>query len=230
MISLLLPDHLQPEIFEQDLKPHLTPGKSLVVAHGFNIVFHQVLPPRDIDVFMIAPKSPGHIMRRMFIEGAGVPALLAVHQDRSGNAKEMALAYAKGIGCTRTGVIETTFKEETETDLFGEQTVLCGGVTELIRASFDTLVEAGYQPEIAYFECLNELKLIVDLIFEGGISWMRYSISDVAEYGDITVGRKVITDETRARMKEILKDIQSGTFAREWVLLRIRPGARYIRR
>ncbi len=218
VISILIPDDKQPFVFNEYILPHLTEGKSLVVAHGFNILYYQIEPPQNIDVFMIAPKSPGHIMRRMFEEGAGVPGLLAVHQDCTGKAKELALAYGKGVGCTRAGVIETTFREETETDLFGEQVVLTGGVSELIRAGFDTLVEAGYQPEIAYFECLNELKLIVDLMFEGGITWMRYSVSDICEYGDLTVGKRVITDETRAEMKRILADIQSGRFAREWVL------------
>ncbi|NLN21385.1 MAG: ketol-acid reductoisomerase, partial [Syntrophomonadaceae bacterium] len=184
----------------------------------FNIHFGQIKPPQDVDVFMIAPKSPGHLVRRMYVEGVGVPSLVAVHQDYTGNALNIALAYAKGIGSTRAGVIETTFKEETETDLFGEQVVLCGGVTELVRSGFDTLVEAGYQPEIAYFECLHELKLIVDLMYEGGISWMRYSISDTAEYGDLTRGKRIITEETRAEMKRILEEIQNGSFAQEWLL------------
>jgi len=190
----------------------------LVFSHGFNIHFSQILPAEYVDVFMVAPKGPGHLVRRVFVEGGGVPALIAVQQNRSGRAKDLALAYAKGIGATRAGVIETTFAEETETDLFGEQCVLCGGVTELIRAGFDTLVEAGYQPEIAYFECLHELKLIVDLIHEKGITGMRYSISDTAEYGDVTRGERIITEETREEMRDILEEIRSGEFAREWIL------------
>jgi len=217
VIVMLVPDHVQPQVY-REIEPELTEGKALVFSHGFNIHFHQIVPPPHIDVLMVAPKSPGHLVRRMYQEGAGVPGLLAVHQDATGRAKEIGLAYAKAIGCTRAGVIETTFKEETETDLFGEQAVLCGGVSELIRAGFDTLVEAGYQPEIAYFECLHELKLIVDLIYEGGISYMRYSISDTAEYGDLTAGKRIITEETRREMKRILDDIQSGRFAREWIL------------
>ena len=187
-------------------------------SHGFNIHFHQIVPPPDIDVIMIAPKGPGHLVRRMYTEGRGVPALLAVYQDYTGKAREMALAYAKGIGAARAGVIETTFKEETETDLFGEQTVLCGGITALIKAGFETLVEAGYQPEIAYFECLHELKLIIDLIYEDGLAMMRYSVSDTAEYGDLTRGPRVINEQVRAEMKRILKEIQTGEFAREWIL------------
>ncbi len=209
VIVMLVPDHVQPQVY-REIEPELTEGKALVFSHGFNIHFHQIVPPPHIDVLMVAPKSPGHLVRRMYQEGAGVPGLLAVHQDATGRAKEIGLAYAKAIGCTRAGVIETTFKEETETDLFGEQAVLCGGVSELIRAGFDTLVEAGYQPEIAYFECLHELKLIVDLIYEGGISYMRYSISDTAEYGDLTAGKRIITEESRREMKRILDDIQSG--------------------
>ncbi|MBP1730930.1 MAG: Ketol-acid reductoisomerase, partial [Deltaproteobacteria bacterium] len=200
------------------IKDNLKQGKTLVFSHGFNIHFGQIVPPADIDVIMVAPKGPGHLVRREFERGAGVPALIAVHQDYTGEAKQKALAYARGIGATRAGVLETTFTEETETDLFGEQVVLCGGASELVRAGFDTLVEAGYQPEIAYFECLHELKLIVDLLYEGGISWMRYSISDTAEYGDITRGRRVINEQTRAEMRKILKEIQSGEFAREWIL------------
>jgi len=218
VIVMLVPDQAQPKVYENEIKQHLREGKALVFSHGFNIHFHQIVPPEGIDVFMVAPKSPGHLVRRMYAEGAGVPGLIAVHQDASGRAKEYALAYAKGIGCTRAGVIETTFVEETETDLFGEQVVLCGGVAELIRAGFDTLVEAGYQPEAAYFECLHELKLIVDLIYEGGISYMRYSISDTAEYGDLTVGKRIINESVRAEMKRVLADIQSGRFAREWIL------------
>lgn len=218
VIVILAPDHVQPDIYKNEIEPHLTAGKALVFSHGFNIHFKQITPPRDVDVFMVAPKSPGHLVRRMYEAGHGVPGLLAVHQDATGEARERGLAYAMGIGCTRAGVIETTFQEETETDLFGEQAVLCGGVSELIRAGFDTLVEAGYQPEVAYFECLHELKLIVDLIYEGGITYMRYSISDTAEYGDLVAGKRVITDETRAEMRRILDDIQSGRFARDWIL------------
>jgi len=218
IIMILLPDQLQPDIFYKEIEPNLKKGNVLCFAHGFNIHFNQIVPSQDIDVIMIAPKGPGHIVRRMFKENSGVPAIIAVHQDYSGQAKQTALAYAKSIGAGRVGIITTTFEEETETDLFGEQAVLCGGTTELIRAGFDTLVEAGYQPEIAYFEVLSELKLIVDLIYEGGISRMRDSISDTAEYGDMVVGKKVITEETRKNMKQILKDIQEGRFAKEWIL------------
>lgn len=218
VIVLLLPDQVQPDIYYSDIEPHLTDGKALVFAHGFNIHFKQIVPPENVDVFMVAPKSPGHLVRRMYEAGQGVPGPLAVYQDATGKAKQRGLAYAKAIGCTRAGVIETTFQEETETDLFGEQAVLCGGVSELIRAGFDTLVDAGYQPEVAYFECLHELKLIVDLIYEGGITFMRYSISDTAEYGDLVAGKRIITEETRREMRRILDDIQSGRFAREWVL------------
>jgi len=218
IVQILIPDDRQPEVYKKDIAPNLRPGNALSFSHGFNIHYGQIVPPPDVDVFMVAPKGPGHLVRRTFEEGIGVPALVAVHQDYTGKAMQIALAYAKGIGATRAGVIETTFKEETETDLFGEQVVLCGGVTELVRAGFDTLVEAGYQPEIAYFECLHELKLIVDLMYEGGISWMRYSISDTAEYGDLTRGTRIITEETRKEMKRILKEIQDGTFAREWIL------------
>lgn len=218
IIMILVPDEVQPELYENEIKPNLTTGKMLMFAHGFNIHYFRIIPPKDIDVTMIAPKSPGHIVRREFVEGRGVPALVAVYQDYTGKAKELALAYAKGIGVTRAGVIETTFKEETETDLFGEQAVLCGGVTALIKAGFETLVEAGYQPEIAYFECLNELKLIVDLMYEGGMSYMRYSISNTAEYGDYISHEKIITSEVRENMKQMLKDIQTGKFAKDWVL------------
>jgi len=218
IIQILAQDNLQAVLFEKDVKPNLKTGKTLVFSHGFNIHYHQILPPENVDVIMIAPKSPGHILRREFETGTGVPGLLAIYQDFTKKAKQTALAYGKGIGCTRAGVIETTFKEETETDLLGEQAVLCGGVTELIKAGFDTLVEAGYQPEIAYFECLNELKLIVDLIYEGGLSWMRYSVSDTAEYGDYYAGAKIITQETRQTMKKLLGDIQDGTFAKSWIL------------
>lgn len=218
VIQLLAPDQVQAELYRKEIAPHLTAGKALGFSHGFNIHFHQILPPPDVDVFMVAPKGPGHLVRRMYQQGAGVPCLFAVHQDYTGQARDLALAYAKAIGGTRAGVLETTFREETESDLFGEQVVLCGGLTELIRAGFDTLVEAGYQPEVAYFECLHEMKLIVDLIYEGGISWMRYSISDTAEYGDMTRGKRIITEETRREMKRILAEIQSGEFAREWIL------------
>ena len=208
---------MQAKLYKTSVEPHLKKGKVLVFSHGFNIHFSQIVPPSNVDVIMIAPKGPGHIVRRMFVETGGVPCLIAVYQNASGEAKKIALAYAKGIGGTRAGVIETTFKEEVETDLFGEQTVLCGGVTELIKAGFETLVEAGYQPEIAYFECLNELKLIVDLIYEGGLTYMRYSVSDTAEYGDITRGKRIITQETRREMKRMLEEIQNGTFAKEWI-------------
>ncbi len=217
-VQILLPDTVQPSVYETSIRPHLREGMVLGFSHGFNIHYNQIVPPPSVDVVMVAPKGPGHLVRSQFEEGKGVPALVAVHQNPSGRAMELALAYAKGIGATRAGVIETTFKEETETDLFGEQVVLCGGVTELIRAAFDTLVEAGYQPEIAYFECLHELKLIVDLIYQGGISYMRYSISDTAEYGDMTRGPRVINQDTRRIMREILREIQDGTFAREWIL------------
>jgi ketol-acid reductoisomerase len=218
IIQILAPDQVQASLYRDQIRKNLTKGKTLVFSHGFNIHFNQIVPPPDIDVIMIAPKGPGHLVRREFQRGAGVPALIAVYQDASKKARKKALAYAKGIGATRAGVLETTFQEETETDLFGEQVVLCGGVTELIRAGFDTLVKAGYQPEIAYFECCHELKLIVDLIYEGGIANMRYSISDTAEYGDITRGRRIITEETRREMQKILAEIQSGEFAREWIL------------
>lgn len=218
IVQILIPDEKQASVYRSDIAPNLKEGNALCFSHGFNIHYGQIVPPPDIDVFMVAPKSPGHLVRRMYEQGAGVPSLVAVAQDYTGKAMDLALAYAKGIGATRAGVIETTFKEETETDLFGEQVVLCGGVTELVRAGFDTLVEAGYQPEIAYFECLHELKLIVDLMYEGGISMMRYSISDTAEYGDLTRGKRIITEETRTEMKRILKEIQDGTFAREWIL------------
>jgi ketol-acid reductoisomerase len=218
VVMMLVPDTSQRAVFENDVRPNLKKGAAIAFAHGFNIHFGQIVPPEGTDVFMVAPKGPGHLVRRVYKEGGGVPCLLAIEKNATGNAKNIALAYAKGVGGTRGGVIETTFKEETETDLFGEQAVLCGGASELIRAGFDTLVNAGYQPEVAYFECLHELKLIVDLIYEGGIANMRYSISDTAKYGDITRGRRVITDETRAEMAEILREIQTGEFAREWVL------------
>jgi ketol-acid reductoisomerase len=218
LIQILTQDHVQANLYERDVKPNLQKGKTLLFSHGFNIHYGQIVPPQEIDVVMIAPKGPGHLVRREFQKGAGVPSLVAIYQDFSKKAKQTALAYAKGIGATRAGVIETTFKEETETDLFGEQAVLCGGVTELIKAGFDTLVEAGYQPEIAYFECLHELKLIVDLMYEGGMSFMRYSVSDTAEYGDLTRGKRVITSETREEMKRMLKEVQTGNFAKEWIL------------
>ncbi|MBR5734552.1 MAG: ketol-acid reductoisomerase [Desulfovibrionaceae bacterium] len=218
MIMILVPDQHQARLYREDILPNLKPGKSLLFAHGFNIHFGQIEPPKDVDVFMIAPKGPGHLVRRTFTEGGGVPCLVSVHQDATGKAMAKALAYARGIGGTRSGVIETTFREETETDLFGEQAVLCGGITELIKAGFDTLVEAGYQPAMAYFECMHEMKLIVDLLHEGGMAKMRYSISDTAEYGDYRTGRRIITQETRKAMKQVLSEIQDGTFAREFLL------------
>ena len=214
---VLVPDHIQGDLYRAEMAPQMTAGKTLMFAHGFNIHFGQIQPPPDIDVSMIAPKAPGHRVRELFTEGVGVPALVAIHQDHSGHALENALAYALALGCLKAGVIETTFREETESDLFGEQSVLCGGVSELIRAGFETLTEAGYAPEIAYFECLHELKLIVDLIYEGGLGYMRYSISDTAEYGDYSRGPRIITDETRKEMRKILSEIQSGQFAREWI-------------
>jgi len=217
VVMTLLPDTAQPASYEADVAPSLEAGNMLMFAHGFNIHFGRIQPPPDVDVTMIAPKGPGHLLRRTYEQGIGTPALVAVHQDATGKARQRALAYAAGIGVARAGVIETTFKEETETDLFGEQVVLCGGVTELVRSGFETLVAAGYQPEIAYFECLHELKLIVDLMYEGGMSWMRYSISDTAEYGDYTRGPRVIDDEVRAEMQRILDEIQSGQFAKEWI-------------
>ena len=216
-IMVLVPDHIQGDLYKNEIAPNLKPGKTLMFAHGFNIHFGFIQPPKDIDVSMIAPKAPGHRVREVFTEGQGVPGLVAIHQDASGNALKNALAYGGGIGCLRAGILETTFKEETETDLFGEQTVLCGGVSELIRAGFQTLVDAGYAPEMAYFECLHEVKLIVDLIYEGGLSYMRYSVSDTAEYGDYTRGPRIVNDQTRAEMKKILGEIQSGQFAKEWM-------------
>jgi len=218
IIQILAQDNLQAKLYKEEIEKNMKKGKTLVFSHGFNIHYGQIVPPVDVDVIMAAPKGPGHLVRREFERGAGVPSLIAVYQDFSKKAKKTALAYAKGIGATRAGVLETTFAEETETDLFGEQAVLCGGASELVKAGFDTLVEAGYQPEIAYFECLHELKLIVDLMYEGGISYMRYSISDTAEYGDLTRGKRVISEETREEMREILGEIQSGEFAREWIL------------
>ncbi|KYF81753.1 ketol-acid reductoisomerase [Sorangium sp. So ce296] len=217
VIMILAPDTSQARIYNEQIAPHLGPGKTLMFAHGFNIRFNTITPPASVDVTMIAPKGPGHRVRETYEAGGGVPALLAVHQDASGKAEAQALAYAKGIGATRAGVLLTTFAEETETDLFGEQAVLCGGASELVKAGFETLVNAGYQPEIAYFECLHELKLIVDLMYRGGLNYMRYSISDTAEYGDYVSGPRVITDRTREEMKRILADIQSGEFARKWI-------------
>ncbi|OLD17013.1 MAG: ketol-acid reductoisomerase [Acidobacteriales bacterium 13_1_40CM_3_55_5] len=216
-IQILTPDETQGDFYESAVKPALRPGKILGVSHGFSIHFKTIVPPKDVDVVMIAPKSPGHLLRRIYTEGRGVPSLLAIHQDASGRAREYALCYAHGIGSTRAGVLQTTFKEETESDLFGEQAVLCGGLTSLIKKGFETLVEAGYQPEVAYFECLHEMKLIVDLIYEGGLARMRDSISNTAEYGDLTRGPQVVPDSTRTAMKEILARIQDGSFAREWI-------------
>ncbi len=217
LVMILTPDEFQAKLHISDIAPGLVAGNTLLFAHGFAIHFGQVVPPAGVDVIMCAPKGPGHLVRRTYAEGAGTPGLIAVAQDATGTAKATALAYAKGIGCTRAGVIETTFAEETETDLFGEQVVLCGGLTELVRAGFDTLTEAGYNPDLAYFECLHELKLIVDLMYEKGIAGMRYSISNTAEYGDLTRGRRIITDETRKEMKKILAEIQNGDFANEWL-------------
>jgi ketol-acid reductoisomerase len=228
VVMILLPDQTQRQVYEAEIRTGLAKGKMLMFAHGFNIHFNQVVPPPDVDVTMIAPKAPGHVMRDLFTEGPGVPALLAVQQDVSGKAKDVALAYGRGVGCTRAGVIETTFKEETETDLFGEQTTLCGGVSHLIKAAFETLVEAGYQPEVAYFECMHEMKLIVDLFYQGGLAYMRYSVSDTAEYGDYTRGPRVVSDQTKAEMKKILSEIQSGQFAREWVLENLANRAEFL--
>ena len=217
VVMILVPDERQKKVYDENIAQHMTAGKSLVFAHGFNIHFGQIVPPADVDVYLIAPKGPGHLVRRVYEEGRGVPALVAVHQNASGKALEKALAYAAGIGAARAGVLETTFKEETETDLFGEQAVLCGGATELVKAGFDTLVEAGYQKEIAYFECLHELKLIVDLLYEGGFENMRFSVSDTAEYGDYMVGKRIINEATRAEMKKVLAEIQNGQFAKAWI-------------
>jgi ketol-acid reductoisomerase len=217
IVMVLLPDEKQAEIWAAEIADGIAPGNLLLFAHGFSIHFGQIEPSREVDVGMVAPKSPGHLVRRQYKEGNGVPGLTAVHQDATGEARDLVLAYAKGIGCTRAGVIETSFREETETDLFGEQAVLCGGVTELVRAGYETLVDAGYDPRLAYFECLHELKLIVDLMYEKGISGMRYSISNTAEYGDLTRGKKIISEPTRQAMKQILADIQSGEFAKEWI-------------
>ncbi len=218
LIMMLTPDTVQPSLYEDSIAPHLRDGHMLLFAHGFNIHFQQIVPPANVDVSMVAPKAPGHRMRATFEEGNGVPGLLAIQQDASGNARELTLAYARGIGCTRAGVLNTTFKEETETDLFGEQTVLCGGVSALVKAAFEILVDAGYQPEIAYFECMHELKLIVDLFYQGGLNYMRYSVSETAEYGDYSRGPRVVDDHVRESMQKILHEIQTGEFAREWIL------------
>jgi ketol-acid reductoisomerase len=218
LIMVLLPDERQPQVYKEEIEPALTEGKSLVFAHGFSVHFNQIVPPSFVDVFLVAPKGPGHLVRRTYTEGAGVPGLIAIYQDVTGQAKDVALAYAKGIGSARAGVIETTFKEETETDLFGEQAVLCGGLTALVKAGFETLVEAGYQPEMAYFECLHELKLIVDLMYEGGLKGMRYSISDTAQWGDFVTGPRIVTEDTKAEMKKVLEEIQQGKFAKGWIL------------
>ena len=218
IIMILVPDEKQAKLYREEIAPYLEEGNALVFAHGFNIHFKQIVPPSNVDVFMIAPKGPGHMVRRTYTEGSGVPCLIAVYQDATGQAKELALAYANGIGGARAGVLETTFKDETETDLFGEQAVLCGGCTALIKAGFETLVEAGYAPENAYFECLHEMKLIVDLMYQGGMAAMRYSISDTAEYGDYMIGNRIVTDETKKEMKKVLTEIQDGTFARNWLM------------
>ncbi len=217
IIMILTPDTGQAQVYREEIAPHLTPGKTLMFAHGFNIRYGQIVAPAGVDVSMVAPKAPGHRVREVFTQGGGVPALVAVHQDASGDALANALAYARGLGCTRAGVLETTFTEETETDLFGEQVVLCGGVSALVKTAFETLVEAGYQPEVAYFECMHELKLIVDLFYQGGLNYMRFSVSDTAEWGDYTAGEKIVTDETRKAIKQILTDIQSGAFAEDWI-------------
>lgn len=218
IVMILVPDERQGAIYKEQVAPNLEAGNALVFAHGFNINYGIIVPPADVDVFMVAPKGPGHMVRRTYTEGSGVPCLIAVHQDASGNAKDLALAYANGVGGARSGVLETTFKDETETDLFGEQAVLCGGVTALIKAGFETLVEAGYAPENAYFECMHEMKLIVDLMYQGGMATMRYSISDTAEYGDYMIGDRIITEDTKKEMKKVLTEIQDGTFARNWLM------------
>jgi ketol-acid reductoisomerase len=217
VVMVLINDERQAALYEESLKPYLCEGKYLAFAHGFNIHYKQIVPPEDVSVFMIAPKGPGHTVRSLYQEGKGVPCLVAVHQDPSGDTQNVALAYAAALGGARAGVLQTTFKEETETDLFGEQAVLCGGITELMKAGFDTLVEAGYQPESAYFECVHEMKLIVDLIYEGGFKYMRYSVSDTAEYGDYVSGKRVVTEQTRAEMRNVLREIQNGTFAKNWI-------------
>ena len=217
IIMMLIPDHLQAEVYRESILPHMLPGKTLMFAHGFNIHYKTISAPEGVDVSMVAPKAPGHRMREVFTKGSGVPGLLAVHQDATGNAHAVGLAYARGVGCTRAGVLDTTFKEETETDLFGEQAVLCGGVTALVKAAYETLVEAGYQPESAYFECMHELKLIVDLLYQGGMGYMRYSVSDTAEFGDYTRGPVVVDESVKANMQQVLARIQDGSFAREWI-------------
>ncbi len=218
LIAMLIPDELQTGVYETEIRPHLKKGKILLFSHGFNIHFGQIVPPKNVDAIMVAPKGPGHLVRSEYVKGGGVPCLLAIHQDNSKKARQTALAYAKGIGGARAGVLETTFAEETETDLFGEQAVLCGGASALVKAGFETLVEAGYQPELAYFECMHELKLIVDLFYQGGLTYMRHSISNTAEYGDLTRGPRIINEETKKEMKKILSEIQSGSFAKEWIL------------
>ena len=218
VVMVLVPDEKQAKLYKEEIAPYLEEGNALAFAHGFNIHYGQIVPPANVDVFMVAPKGPGHMVRRTYTEGSGVPCLIAVQKDYTGNAKEVALAYSNGIGGARAGVLETTFKDETETDLFGEQAVLCGGVTALIKAGFETLVEAGYAPENAYFECLHEMKLIVDLMYQGGMAAMRYSISDTAEYGDYVTGSRIVTDETKKEMKKVLTEIQDGTFARNWLM------------
>ena len=228
VIMVLIPDHTQADVYKSDIEPHLTKGKTLMFAHGFNIRFGAITPPKDVDVSMIAPKAPGHRVREVFTEGGGTPALIAIHQDASGKDKELALSYGKGLGTSRAGIIETTFTEETETDLFGEQAVLCGGASALVKAGFQTLVDAGYQPEIAYFECMHELKLIVDLMYRGGLNYMRYSVSDTAEYGDYTAGPRLIDESVKERMQDILSDIQSGRFAKDWVLENEAGGASFL--
>lgn len=228
VVMMLLPDEKQPAVYREEVEPNLSEGMLMLFAHGFNIHFNQILVPPEVDLGLIAPKGPGHVLRRLYVEGNGMPALFAVGNDASGEARDLILSYARGIGCGRAGILETTFAEETETDLFGEQAVLCGGLTALLKAGFDTLVEAGYQPELAYYECVNELKLIVDLIYEGGLARMRYSISNTAEYGDYTAGPRLIDEDVKQRMREILADIQSGKFARDWVLENEAGGASFL--
>jgi ketol-acid reductoisomerase len=228
VVMMLLPDEKQPAVYRAEVEPNLSDGDLMLFAHGFNIHFNQIVVPPEVDLGLVAPKGPGHVLRRLYVEGNGMPALFAVGNDASGEARDLILSYARGIGCGRAGILETTFAEETETDLFGEQAVLCGGLTALLKAGFDTLVEAGYQPELAYYECVNELKLIVDLIYEGGLAGMRYSISNTAEYGDYTAGPKLIDEDARQRMREILADIQSGKFAKEWVLENEAGGASFL--
>jgi ketol-acid reductoisomerase len=228
VVMMLLPDEKQPTVYESEVEPNLSEGDLMLFAHGFNIHFNQIVVPPEVDLGLVAPKGPGHVLRRLYVEGNGMPALFAVGNDASGEARDLILSYARGIGCGRAGVLETSFAEETETDLFGEQAVLCGGLTALLKAGFDTLVEAGYQPELAYYECVNELKLIVDLIYEGGLAGMRYSISNTAEYGDYTAGPRLVDESVKRRMKEILADIQSGKFAKDWVLENRAGGASFL--